>query len=154
MPLKTYICVMRDTSIRLVGPVDTQDDATEWAVKPGKYGVFGDTPATNNPDDDPRWQCLELETSNHDDSDGFMRDDIGAAPNHYMVPVFAPGDGPMPPSDPFVPEFMPKAIPELTAEDVHLIGHPDYDRLGAWCILGIVVVSLGAFFLGRYVGLG
>lgn len=59
MALKHFIVCMRDTHMRLIGPFETQDAASEWACTPGTYGDGANVPATNNPKDDPRWQTIE-----------------------------------------------------------------------------------------------
>lgn len=44
-----YLLVMRHTRYFLVGPFATQLDASVWGRRPA-----------NNPNDDPRWQTIEL----------------------------------------------------------------------------------------------
>jgi hypothetical protein len=56
-----YIIEMRDTSMRAIGPFASQDAAAEWG-------------ANHNPDDDPRWQTIELDVE-----DGLI-----------VVPIVAP----------------------------------------------------------------
>lgn len=46
---KHYILVMRHTKFWLVGPFDSHEAAGDWGMDPA-----------NNPDDDPRWQTIEL----------------------------------------------------------------------------------------------
>jgi hypothetical protein len=45
---KIYIVVMRQTRMWLVGPFASQTEAGTW----GRH---------NNPEDDPRWQTIELD---------------------------------------------------------------------------------------------
>ena len=44
-----YLLVARDDHFWLVGPFDTQAVAGDWGSDPA-----------NNPEDDPRWQTIEL----------------------------------------------------------------------------------------------
>jgi len=46
---KLYILRYGDFGLHLVGPFDDQDAACRWSED-----------ATNNPNDDPRWQCIGL----------------------------------------------------------------------------------------------
>jgi hypothetical protein len=43
-----YVIEMRDTSMRAVGPFASNKAAANWG-------------ANHNPDDDPRWQTIELD---------------------------------------------------------------------------------------------
>jgi hypothetical protein len=45
--MKSYIMVMRDDRFWLVGPFNSGEGAVDWIDN-------------NNPEDDPRWQVLEL----------------------------------------------------------------------------------------------
>lgn len=63
-----YIMVMRDRTFWLVGPFETQDKAGDWG-------------RANNPEDDPRWQTMELHPFAPGDT--------------VEVMVVSPDDGPM-----------------------------------------------------------
>ena len=58
----TYLVVVRDYALCLIGPFPTADAAADWAEASS---------------DDPRWQCVELE-------------DVSSGA--FMVSVFAPQD--------------------------------------------------------------
>lgn len=47
--MKHFVVVMRNEDMWLVGPFDSDKDAAAWGRDPD-----------NNPEDDPRWQTIEL----------------------------------------------------------------------------------------------
>lgn len=81
-----YIVCVRDDNLRLIGPFESIDRLSDWATKPTD-NPLGSLVAANNPEDDPRWQSIELD----DDDAGWPM-----GPSEFLVRVFAPNGGPMP----------------------------------------------------------
>lgn len=70
-----YIIEMRDKAIRAIGPFDDQQAAAAWGRDP-----------KNNPEDDPRWQTIEL-----DECANGMAESEPVDEPFILVPVVRPG---------------------------------------------------------------
>lgn len=58
-----YVARWGDTGYHLIGPFATPDIAHDWATGPCEgFADIGipDSDGRNNPNDDPRWQCIWL----------------------------------------------------------------------------------------------